>query len=266
MGTTGVWHADGSSTITDSAGKVLSQTGPDQGSAPPPEDEDEEDPPADEEDEDEEDPPSDDEEDDDDEEGMTDPDAATSTTGLVAGIVVESVGFDDVLFGSSTAPGGGATDGPRGDLDTGNGTITGEIVGPRPGAGPDVDPDYQAGDLGRLADPFHSGTGVGTVDGVRPDLLDAIGGGGAPEMDPSNGVNPYAAGDGDGARGVAAAAHLAAGHDAASFGGAADNAFGEVADAGLHIDSAFSAIEADDPDATAGVGFGGPLDDGFDAP
>jgi hypothetical protein len=225
MGTTGVVHADGSVTITDATGAVVPPGG---AAHQPPEAEDP--PPEDPEDKDEEDPPP--EEDEDDDEGMVDPDAATST-GLVAGIVVDPVGIDDVLFGSSTAPGGGATDGPRDDLDTGNGSITGEVVGPRHGAGPDVDPDFQTGDLGRLADPFHSGTGAGNIDGVRPDLLGAIGGGGPLVMDPNTGVNPYAAGDGDG-------------------------------DGDLQLDSAFSGVEEEDPDAAPP--FGGPLDDGFDAP
>jgi hypothetical protein len=252
MGTTGVLHADGTTTITPAPAEAVPAGGDDED--PPPEDDDdgEEDPPP--------------KEEEDDEDGMTDPDAVTSTTGLVAGIVVEPLGLDAVIFGSSTTPGGGATDGPRGDLDTANGTITGEVVGPRRGAGPDVDPDAQSGDAGRPVDPFHSGTGVGTVDGVRPDLLDAIGGGGAPEMDPSNGVNPYAAADNGDALPGTAPAHVAEGHDATGFGGVGDNAFGDTAAADLHIDAAFSAMDEDDPGPAPGDAFGGPLDDGFDGP
>ena len=66
----------------------------------------------------------------------------------------------------------------------------------KPTAGPDVDPDQQTTD-GGVAGPggatavSNSSTGIGAVDGVRPDLADAIGLG--PVEPPTDtGINPYA--------------------------------------------------------------------------
>jgi hypothetical protein len=89
---------------------------------------------------------------------MTNPDDATPT-GLAAGLAVPvemSTGF-----GSSTH--GGATDGVRGDLSTGLDPVTGELA-MKPTAGPDVDPDHQTTDGG--TDVYHSGSGIGAVDGL----------------------------------------------------------------------------------------------------
>ncbi len=91
---------------------------------------------------------------------------------------------------------GGATDSGRGDLDSGLGSITAEPA-QKLTAGPDVDPDSQATLSDRVADPYHSASGIGATDGMRPDLVDATGGGqiGPPVND---GVNPYATGSGEG--------------------------------------------------------------------
>ncbi len=123
---------------------------------------------------------------------MTNPDAATTPSGFAAGLA-EPTKMDSG-FGSSTH--GGATDSGRADLDTGLGSITGEPVQTLT-AGPDVDPDNQSTLSDRVADPFHSASGIGATDGIRPDLVDATGGGqiGPPIND---GINPYATGTGEG--------------------------------------------------------------------
>src|SRR5450432_1512949 len=129
---------------------------------------------------------------------MTNPDAATVPTGFAAGLAVPvaiSTGF-----GSSTH--GGATDGVRGDLSTGLDPITGELV-MKSTATPDVAPDFQAPSGG--TDVYHSSTGIGAVDGVRPDLDNGANLG--PIGPPTNdGVNPYATGDGRGSSSFAATA------------------------------------------------------------
>jgi hypothetical protein len=187
---------------------------------------------------------------------MTNPDDATTPTGLAAGIYNDPLGMSSG-FGSSTH--GGATDGARGDLDNGLGSVTPELV-MKATAGPDVNPDQQTIDGG--TDIYHSGTGVGAVDGVRPDLADATGL--TPVEPPTDtGINPYAmSSETAGATTSADQAFTGLSHaDVHSIDGAAQ--LGDVTMAHTDLDVSLAPAVGDVAEEHGDVAFGGPLDDGL---
>lgn len=191
----------------------------------------------------------DEEEDEEEEDEMVNPDADVADNTF------------DLGYGSST--GAGTMNFGRGDL--GIGGVEGEIQ-VRNTAGPDVNPDADDGEDGRV-DPFHSGTGVGTIDGVNPDLLGTVGLGPI-EPPTDDGINPYAdqqtaatGSDGAGTNDDENAALVSRGSDSADF----DNqisGFDQLSDAALDVgfgSGDFGAAEQD-----PGGGFGEPVDDPFD--
>jgi hypothetical protein len=198
---------------------------------------------------------------------MTNPDADTAPTGLAAGLF-DPLGMP-TTNGSSTH--GGATDSGRGDLDGGLGSVTAEVSRPLT-ATPRVDPDNVTAAGGRIADPYHSGAGVGAVDGVRPDLVDASGIGGGVEPPTDTGINPQAATSGDEALNASIASdHMTTATDHAALSSIPDPGSHSL-DAGAqlgagdmaHLDVNSGIVAPPDgADAGADVGFGGPLDDGL---
>jgi hypothetical protein len=192
---------------------------------------------------------------------MTNPDDATTLTGLAAGLVDPLGMSSNTIYGSSTH--GGATDTGRGDLDNGGGGgATGELNG-KLTAGPETNPDEATVNDGTLVDQYHKGDGIGTVDGVRPDLAgDGLGPIGPPVDD---GVTPYAAGIGDasgGTSGTATGGALGGHHDVAGSLSSevhVDGISAEHADLNPGVGMALSPNADDHGD----MGFGGPGDDGL---
>ena len=173
---------------------------------------------------------------------MTNPDDATTLTGLAAGLAVPVA----MSTGFSSSTHGGATDAVRGDISTGLDPVTGELA-MKPTAGPDIDPDHQI--VSGPVDPYHSGTGIGAVDGIRPDL--DVNNTGPIEKPTDTGTNPYgSSGDGRGSSSFAATAADATTQNAQTTSGVTQ--VGGTAGGGIHTVGAATADESGASGSAAG--------------